>query len=273
MKKTLKILFLIGLLLFIVGIVGTIYYSFFNQQSKVHYDEIEKKFDTSQIKSLHIEAKGKDVELTTGDQLKIEGVFTDKKNTIQTKQHQQQLNINVKGNDVLQPRINVNPFKNVKRHKVLITIPKSKLDALSLKLGKSVMNIEQLNINKLSVDTDSGSIIINHSQIGTLNAQIGSGYIESETTDYKELLIHNRLGHTDLNDVPIDIPITIENEKGGVEVTYKTKPHNTRFDIQNRYGNVDLEDIEDLKHKQVGEGQHQVVIKNKTGYVTFSTDD
>ncbi|WP_281183271.1 DUF4097 family beta strand repeat-containing protein [Staphylococcus schleiferi] len=273
MKKTLKILFLVGLLLFIVGIVGTIYYTFFNQQSKVHYDKIEKKFDTSQIKSLHIEAKGKDVEFTTGNQLKIEGAFTDKKNAIQAKQHQQQLNINIKGNDAVEPRINVNPFKDVERHKVLITIPKSKSDELSLKSAKSAMNIEQLNINKLSVDTDSGSIVINHSQIDTLNAQIGSGFIESESTDYKEILIHNRLGHTDLSDVPIDIPITIENEKGGVEVTYKTQPRNTRFDIQNRYGNVDLEDIENLKHKQVGEGQHRVVIKNKTGYVTFSTDD
>ncbi|REH95444.1 DUF4097 family beta strand repeat-containing protein, partial [Staphylococcus felis] len=151
MKKFLLITFVIGLILCIIGSVGTYYYTFVDNQYHKEYKTIRKSYPSSNIKSINIDAYNTDLSLKKGSQLQVYGTFDRNKVKLDTTVKDGTLYINVDQNKI-RPGINVNPFYLERKKELYIQVPERLLEQVHIK-GEGVSSeIDGIKANQFDVD-------------------------------------------------------------------------------------------------------------------------
>lgn len=268
MKKFLLITFVIGLILCIIGSVGTYYYTFVDNQYHKEDKTIRKSYPSSNIKSINIDAYNTDLSLKKGSQLQVYGTFDRNKVKLDTTVKDGTLYINVNQNKS-RPGINVNPFYLERKKELYIQVPERLLEQVHIK-GEGVSSeIDGIKANQFDVDVQSGYFDIVKSSLKHMNIKLNKGAFDVETSSFESMNIDNRFGVLDLMDIPKDIPMQLKNDKGTVSVGYRQPLEDTIFKVNNDKGEVDLEAIDGIHQNKVGTGHQTVIIENRYGYIDF----
>lgn len=125
MKRALFIVFLIGCVMFVVGLAGTVYYTFFHDQRD--HEITQKTYKTDGIKKLALEIKGRDVTFVKGDTLKIKGDISNEDH-FKVKKNGTQMNVSISSERRQPISIHLNPLRPLDRKQLIITLPSSQVD-------------------------------------------------------------------------------------------------------------------------------------------------
>ncbi|MTV19688.1 DUF4097 family beta strand repeat-containing protein [Staphylococcus delphini] len=268
MKRALFIVFLIGCVMFIVGLAGTVYYTFFHDQQD--HEMTQKTYETNGIKKLALDIKGRDVTFVKGDTLKIKGDISNEDHLKVTK-NGAQMNVSISSEKRQNISIHLNPFRPLDKKQLIITLPTSQMDQVTLNGTDTTMTVDDLELAHLTLNLTRADLYVDDSHIQQLATAMKDSALYTEHTDFKKVTAKVDASDVTLEDVPQDIPMSWEINDGTVEVTYKGQLSNTAFHIDGDEGDVDLDGIEGLNNNIVGRGEHQVDIKVENyGDATFS---
>lgn len=270
MKKTLLICFIIGLLCFIVGGVGTYYYTFVDNQ----YEENQQKqhtFDDQNIKQLDINAKNIDLTIRKGDQLTYTADFEKEGVTLNHDSKSGKAQINMNNNNKNKPEINLNPFHLPENNKLIVEVPEQLLSQLKIKGTRVNAEVENVSVKQLDTTLTGGTVVLNDSSIDELSGQVENGNYELSDVQLKQVKMKNKWGYIDISGIHNDIPMTLDNQNGAIYMEYNPTLSNTKFNVTNQEGTVDLDGIEELDElsNQIGKGENVVTINNKKGDITI----
>lgn len=270
MKKALLICFIIGLLCFIVGGVGTYYYTFVDNQ----YEENQQKqhtFDDQNIKQLDINAKNIDLTIRKGDQLTYTADFEKDGVTLNHDSKSGKAQINMNNNNENKPEINLNPVRPLEKNRLVVEIPEQLLSQLKINGTRVNALVEDMSVKQLNTTLIDSNIMLNDSSIDELSGQIENGNYELSDVQLKQVKMKNKWGYIDISGIHNDIPMTLDNQNGTIYMEYNPTLSNTKFNVTNQEGTVDLDGVEELdemSHK-VGNGENEVTINNKKGDITI----
>ncbi|PCF86785.1 DUF4097 family beta strand repeat-containing protein [Staphylococcus intermedius] len=270
MKRALGIVFLIGCIMFIVGLAGTVYYTSFHDQQK--HTSTQKTYETDGIKKLALDIKGRDVTFVKGDTLKIEGDMSD--DHLKTTKNGTQMNVAISSDRRQASSIHLNPFRPLDNKKLIITLPTSKINQVTLNGTDTTMSADALEFVNFTLNLTRADLYMDDSAVQQLNMIMENGGLYTEHTDFKNVIAQSANSDISLEDVPQDIPMSWNVTGGTVDVTYKGPLSNTAFQVEAGEGDVDLDAVNELKNNKVGRGEHQVKIKvSNDGEATFSALD
>ncbi|WP_086428100.1 DUF4097 family beta strand repeat-containing protein [Staphylococcus cornubiensis] len=268
MKRGLLIVFLVGCVMFVVGLAGTVYYTFFHDQQ--NHTSTEKTYETDGIKKLALDVKGRDVTFVKGDTLKIKGDITSADH-LKAVKNDNQMNISISSDRRQAISIHLNPFRPLDRKKLIITLPTSQMNQVTLNGTDTTMTADALELANLTLNLTRADLYIDDSHIQQLDTTMEYGGLYTEHTDFKNVSAQAAYSDISLEDVPQDIPMLWDINSGTVDVTYKGQLSNTAFHVEAEEGQVDLEAVDGLKNNKVGRGEHQVKIKvSNEGDATFT---
>lgn len=267
MKRGLLIVFLIGCLMLVVGLAGTIYYTYFHKEDNV---TTEKTYETDGIKKLALDIKGRDVTFVKGDTLKIKGDITNADHLKAVKKGDQ-MSVTISSDRRPAISIHLNPFRLLERKKLIMTIPTSQMNQVTLNGTDTHMTADALELVNLTLNLTRADLYIDDSHIQQLNTTMKFGGLYTEHTDLKKVTAQAAYSDASLEDVTQDIPMSWDINDSTVDVTYKGQLSNTAFQVEAEEGDVDLEAVDGLKNNKVGRGEHQVNIKvSNYGDATFT---
>ncbi|EGQ1742235.1 DUF4097 family beta strand repeat-containing protein [Staphylococcus pseudintermedius] len=268
MKRALFIVFLIGCVMFVVGLAGTVYYTFFHDQRD--HEITQKTYKTDDIKKLTLEIKGRDVTFVKGDTLKIKGDILNEDH-LKVKKNGTQMNVSISSERRQPISIHLNPLRPLDRKQLIITLPSSQMDQVALNGTDTTMTVDAFELAHLTLNLTRADLYIDDSHIQQLATAMKDSALYTEHTDFKKMTAKVDASDVTLEDVSLDIPMSWEINNGIVDVTYKGQLSNTAFHIDGDEGAVDLDGVEGLNNNQVGRGEHQVDIKvTNYGDATFS---
>lgn len=268
MKRALFIVFLIGCVMFIVGLAGTVYYTFFHDQQD--HEMTQKTYKTNGIKKLALDIKSRDVTFVKGDTLKIKGDISNEDH-FKVEKNGSQMNVSISSEKRQNISIHLNPFRPLDRKPLIITLPTSQMDQVTLNGTDTTMTVDDLELSHLTLNLTRADLYVDDSHIQQLATAMKDSTLYSEHTDFKKVTAKVDASDVTLEDVPQDIPMSWEINDSTVEVTYEGQLSNTAFHIDGDEGDVDLGGVEGLNNNKVGRGEHQVDIKVENyGDATFS---
>ncbi|HHU6750083.1 TPA: DUF4097 family beta strand repeat-containing protein [Staphylococcus pseudintermedius] len=268
MKRALFIVFLIGCVMFIVGLAGTVYYTFFHNQQD--HKMTQKTYKTDGIKKLALDIKGRNVTFVKGDTLKIKGDISNEDH-LKVKKDGTQMNVSISNERRQAISIHLNPFRPIDRKKLIITLPTSQMNQVTLNGTDTTITVDALELANLTLNLTRAVLYVDDSHIQQLATAMKDSTLYTEHTDFKKVTAKVDASDAALEGVPQDIPMSWKINDGTVDVTYKGQLSNTAFHIDGDEGDVDLDGVEGLNNNKVGRGEHQVDIKvTNYGDATFS---
>ncbi|QHW36442.1 DUF4097 domain-containing protein [Staphylococcus ursi] len=271
MKRALFFVFLIGCVMFVVGLAGTVYYTFFHDQ--LDHEPTQKTYETDGIKKLALDIKDRDVTFVKGDTLKIKGDISDEDH-LKAVKNGNQMNVSISSDRRQAISIHLNPFRLLDRKKLIITIPTSQIDQVTLNGTDTNMTVDALELTSLTLNLTRAVLYVDDSHIQQFDTTMNYGTLYTEHTDFKKVTAKVDASDVTLGDAPQDIPMSWEINNGTVDVTYKGQLSNTAFHIDGDEGEVDLEGVEGLNSNKVGRGDYKVDIKVENyGDATFTAYD
>ncbi|UXR78068.1 DUF4097 domain-containing protein [Staphylococcus sp. IVB6227] len=269
MKKFNLIILIVGIVFALIGTVGAFYYSKVDNKYEEQTVHVSQTFDGKAIKNIDINLKKTNLNVVAGDELKIEGHGDGKKPVITEKGDT--LTLGLEGEENPQVNVNVNPFHINKGANYTLTVPQSELSRLNVTSEWGAVDVEHLNTKQMVVKMNKGSFDMENSRIGRLEGQLTYGAFDLSASQLKEVAMKVRKGDATLDDVPADIPMTLDNQFGNIDVTFVKVLQNVSITTKNSDGIIDLEDLTNYTSiMQQSEEQSNVIkITNNKGTVTL----
>ncbi|UXR71403.1 DUF4097 domain-containing protein [Staphylococcus sp. IVB6240] len=269
MKKFNFVILIVGIVFALVGTIGAFYYSKIDNKYKEQTVNVSHTFNAKTIKNIDINLKKTNLNVVAGDELKLEGHGDGKKPAIT--EEVDTLTLGLEGENNPQANVNVNPFHINKGAHYTLTMPRSELSRLNITSEWGAVDVEQLNTKQLVVKMNKGAFDIEDSRIGQLKGQLTYGAFDLSGSQVEEVMMKVRKGDATLDDVPADIPMTLDNQLGNIDVTFAKALQNISITTKNIDGTVDLEDLTHCTSiMQQSEEQSNVIkIINNKGTVTL----
>ncbi|GGA87239.1 DUF4097 family beta strand repeat-containing protein [Staphylococcus muscae] len=269
MKKFNLIVLILGLVFVLVGTIGAFYYSKVDNKYEEQEVNVSRTFDSKEIKNIDINLKKTHLSIVAGETLKLEGHGDGQQPNITTKGDT--LKLELEGKENIQANVNVNPFHINKGANYTLTVPKSELSRLNITSEWGAVDVEKLNTKQMAVKMNKGAFDIEDSRIDKLEGQLTYGAFDLSGSQLEEVMMKVRKGSATLDDVPADIPMTLDNQLGEIDVTFAKALQNVSITTKNSDGNVDLEELTHYTSiMQQSEEQSNVIkIINNKGTVTL----
>lgn len=269
MKKFNLIVLILGLVFVLVGTIGAFYYSKVDNKYEEQAVNVSRTFDAKEIKNIDINLKKTHLSIVAGETLKLEGHGDGQQLNITTKGDT--LKLELEGKENIQANVNVNPFHINKGANYTLTVPKSELSRLNITSEWGAVDVEKLNTKQMAVKMNKGAFDMENSQIGMLEGKVMYGALDVSDSELEEVTMKVRKGSATFDDVPADIPMTLDNKMGSIDVTFATPLQNVNITSENSAGEVDLEGLNNYTSIMQQSEKHDAAIKitNHNGTVTL----
>ena len=262
MKKTLIILFIIGLIITIVCGIGVVnQFQVESEKSKEVTENYHKVYDNNaEVKKLNVDLSNSNIKLKRGDQLKVESRGTNDKINMNTTVKNGTLYVKDKP---LDSNVDIT-FMDFKHNDVTITLPKS-LSHLNVNTESGSIMVDQIKADYAKLYADVGKLNINHAKFDRLIAEVDVADMHVTKTQFNSGEFKGDTGSIDIKDMPIDKPVKVKTDVGDITMDYTDKqPNNTRIEFDSDVGELDINNHL-FKNKQVGNGSNLIHIKTDTG--------
>lgn len=217
MKKLYIWLSIIGALLIIVCGIGVIVEGkkvmSQNERQQKHFKETYHQ----KIETLEIDSDNSNIEIRKGKTFSIENIA--KENNVSSKVSNGKWVVKNHDN---KPVINFRPFNM--NDKVIITIPATALEKLTINTDSQQLKIDDINSKESTINSDSSQTKINNSTLGDVKLTNDSGQLTVYHLKYRKLNVVNDSGQTELSKLKSDKPIQVKNDSGTVSIQFANKP-------------------------------------------------
>ncbi|QLK86704.1 DUF4097 family beta strand repeat-containing protein [Staphylococcus sp. 17KM0847] len=271
MKKTNLIIFIVGLVLGILGMIGAFYYSVIDNQYESTQQPIEQTFDDTQIKNIDISLKRANLDIVSGDKLKLEGQSDSKAQNVKATTKGDRLALQLKGSKKSKTEININPFYlNRSTASYTLTVPQSQLNQLKINGKQATGEVRGISAEKVILDIEQAGFEVEESDIETFDGHVRWGSLDVSDTTLKQVKTSVNKGELSLEDVPADIPMTLNNQFGSTDVMFAAPLKKAYITTNNDSGEIDIEDLTNYKALQQNKSSNiEIHITNQYGTVTL----
>lgn len=261
MKKTLIILFIIGLVITIFCSIGAIQqFKIENEKSKETSVNYHKVYDQDHINKLDVDLEKSNVTIQKGDQFKVES------RGIKGETH---MNTNVKNGTLyvkdkaLDNKSDIS-FLDFEHNHVVVTLPKS-LDHLDVNTYSGSIKLDSVYADYAKLYADVSELTIQNSEFDRLISKVDVANVHIAHTQFNSGEFASDTGNFEIDDMPADKPINVKTDVGNVSMKYgDQRPKNTRVAFESDIGELTINDRL-FKNKQVGNGRHLIHIETDTG--------
>ncbi|KIX91174.1 hypothetical protein TP70_04340 [Staphylococcus microti] len=269
MRKFNVIVLVIGLVVTLIGMTGAFYYSKIDNKYAEQTVKISRTFDAERIKNVELDLRNAKLHIVAGDTFKLEGKTDGKQPKVTTQDGT--LKLQLEGEENAQMTVNVNPFHDKTYTLYTLTVPRSEMSRFHLKSDWSYVDIAGVSIKEMAVQLQKGAFSLENSQIGTLDGRMEYGAFDVSDTRLDKVAMTVRKGGATFDNVPADIPMTLDNQYGTIDVSFLSPLQNISITTSNQNGLVDLEDLThyDSIKQQETELDKVIDIKNNKGTVTL----
>lgn len=278
-----KKLALFGLILFGIGIVGTMVTSGSQVSigSQVSVDE-EKTVAVNGIKELDIRLDVGKVRIMEGDDdefaFRYYGEMSKRaKDNIlfDVKEEAQTVKVTVQNN---QKKIFQLPFINFdfkSNTNLDITIPKKVLEKIAVKANVSEMLFQQIEVNELIATNDVGKISVNQftGETAAIRSDVGSVAVENSSGN---LDVQTATGKIRVELERFSDDMTLKSDVGVIDVLMKEQPEHGTLDLKSEVGRIKLTGLSNFNdlsgrhiHSSIGKGEPTLKVKTDVGAINI----
>ncbi|MFC0525575.1 DUF4097 family beta strand repeat-containing protein [Pontibacillus salicampi] len=279
MKKA----FLIGLIVFIVGIGGVMIttvqggsLSITSLLGATETFEQTKSYQAEEVKEVSIEASSSDVTIlpSTNDKVEIRFFGKGDKKTIQSRHLETSLS-----NGSLDVRIedkrNFSIGISILEHTLEVHLPEQQYESLTSHISSGDITLQDITAEDLKLDTSSGEIQLNTVKSDKMNIQTSSGSIQALEVS-GDMKLHTSSGNIDVEVEAIEQDMDLSTSSGDVTITSTATPENMDLSYDSSSGEADINfplQYNSLKDSSmqaiIGDGSHEVVVDTSSGDFTF----
>lgn len=264
-----KKLFILGLLLFITGSVGMLFTG--KSLFKAPAVNAQQSITTS-YNNINIDVQSGDVEIKLSKDKKTHFKISGVKKKDFFKYNVKENTLNIINNQLTKnKRIFNYGFEQQNNPSIEISIPKKQYQEILLNTNKSDLDIDQLETKTIKINSKVGGIYIEKLKADQLDTRLGTGELEINTTNVKQMNFDIKLGKLSLYDMNPDINIDGNIGSGEAELYYQTAPKNTKFNVTSSSGEVKMNDVAGSK-SVLGTGENHVNVKVELGTVEFDEE-
>ncbi|MGV3041799.1 DUF4097 family beta strand repeat-containing protein [Staphylococcus rostri] len=269
MRKFNMILLVVGLVITLVGMTGAFYYSKVDNKYQEQEVKVSRSFDAQRIKKIDMDLKNVKLQIVAGDTFKLEGRGESKQPKITTEGDT--LKLQLEGTENPQATVNVNPFHIKMNTQYKLTVPQSDISRLNINSDWSAVDVDRVVAKEMVVQMQKGAFDMERSQIGSFDGHMQYGSFDVENTTFEKVAMTNREGSTVFDGVPADIPMTLNNQLGTLDVSFAQPLQNVSIESENNNGYIDMEDLinyAQIKDRDVA-SDPVIKINNREGTVTL----
>ncbi|MCS1350709.1 DUF4097 domain-containing protein [Mechercharimyces sp. CAU 1602] len=265
-----KSLVLVGFLLMLTGIVGSVVtYIFTNPQVTIADEKsVSEEFNQVQVdvEQIKLEILPSDVDVAS---VSLRGEGSDRTNKeVKAKVEDGILKVEY-DNGTDESWFNHNLF--TESLSLEVTLPKRAYASLQVRSGQGEMAIKNLKVEKIDVSTENGAIQLEELKTTTLHIQTENGSIQVQKCT-GELVGETTNGGISIMTEDITSPMTLATVNGAIEMIVERRPQNAQFDIEVVNGGIDLFGKSD-HHAIMGKGEHHIQLSTENGSITVNQEN
>ena len=271
MRKSMKITLITGLVLFVLGGLG----SFITERQ--HIADIKKRTVENHttikddVHTIKINVYGaKRVKVKRGDHLQINAREIPGDYEVKHQVEDGVLKIEDRIKDLTgdNPNINFHLSNTYGNNEIELIIPKD----IKIITGRTTnyvdVSFDKVDLDRLSIDTEAGNIDVKDSVVKQAKAISSTGDIILSHNAFEGLTAQNNDGDVLIKDLPADIPIDVENMSGLIDIEWRSKPENSTIEYHTTSGELEV-DKNIISDDIVGKGKNEVRIVSKDGDINL----
>lgn len=257
---------LLGLILLIVGVVGSVL-TF--KEVKADFVTEEETVSKNNITHIDIEANNEKVEVipTSGSDILIKysgEKVEQKKDTLSVEEEGNTLKIEIKDRQFFSFQFNF----FIKQSSLKVYLPEKVYEKLKVDLGNGAIVVQDLSVEEIDVETNNGKIELDGIKADSVKANTHNGKVDLQNIEGQ---LHSRVnnGSISLETENLDRVINFETDNGSISIQTDQEPTDAIIDAKTNngrvtiFGNTNWDSV-------IGNGTHKIKLVTKNGSINVT---
>ena len=274
---------IIGLILLVIGIIGTI----FTVKSQLSGEEMleEKAVDTNDFANIDIKTDNAEIIVlpVEDEKARVELLGNISRYNFSTEVEGDTLNVQVKTK--LKKLIHFDIFS--KSLSLTVLVPKKEYERIRVQSNNGLIEVTDLEGSEMQLATNNGSVHVKNVKGDTLMLDTDNGRIDMKNVDTKLANVSSNNGRIELENVQgeiigntdngrislltedLDRPIELSTMNGKIDVNSKNKPTNAMLDLKTHNGKIQVFGSSEWDN-MIGNGENLIKISTDNGSITIT---
>lgn len=274
---------IIGLILLVIGIIGTI----FTVKSQLSGEETleEKVVDTNDFANIDIKTDNAEIIVlpVEDEKARVELLSNVSRYNFSTEVEGDVLNVQVKTKR--KKLIHFDIFS--KPLSLTVLVPKKEYESIHVQSNNGLINISDLEGGDIQLETNNGRVHVDNVKGQTLTVDTDNGSVDMKNVDTKLVNVSSNNGRIELEGVQgeiigktdngrislltedLDRPINLRTTNGKIDVNSKNKPTNAMLDLKTHNGKIQVFGSSEWDNI-IGNGENLVKISTDNGSITIT---